>query len=137
MVNINDLKNENNGINDLINVLRHLINDEDLRDNPVFCDLMGKFSNSVETHLSHEDRSIYSELLTNKDDHIHEVANQFLTNTNELRRQMKGFIKRWCNQKNNNSEHSEFVKNTHEIFQLVNERIELETSKLFPIIDTM
>ena len=134
MINVKELKQENRTINDLSKVLHHLIEDEQLRSNPVFCELMERFNKNVEAHLSHEDRSVYSNLLNNEDRHIHNMADQFMTNTHELRRLMKDFVKRWCNSKNDNGEHAAFVDSTREIFNLVDRRIDLENSMLFPAI---
>jgi len=132
MINIEDLKQENQKITNLTNVLYKLIEDEQMRENPVFCELMDQFSKSVEDHLIHEDRTVYSDLLTSEDPQIGQLADQFITNTHELRRLMKDYTKRWCH--SDNKDHSTFVEKTREIFSLVDRRINLEDNKLFPSI---
>lgn len=135
MVNVEELKQENQQIINLASVLHHLVEDEQLRSNPVFCELMERFSKSVEAHLTHEDRTVYSDLLNNEDRQIHNLADQFMSNTHELRRLMKDYTKRWCN--SGNDDHAMFVDKTREIFSLVDRRIDLEDSKLFPTIAGM
>ena len=132
MINVDVLKQENQQIIELTAILQRLIDDSDLRDNAVFCELMERFNNSVEAHLIHEDRTIYSDLLKNENPDVHKLADQFMTNTHELRRLMKDYTKRWCH--SGNKDHSTFVDKTREIFSLVNMRINLEDSKLFPAI---
>lgn len=137
MVNIEELKQENQRIHELTQVLDNLIDDENLRKNPVFCELMERFNNSVEEHLTHEDREVYSSLLNHDDHHIHDMATQFMSNTLELKRVMKDFVKNWCKAKPGKGSHGEFANTTREIFHLVGRRIELENSKLFPTISGM
>jgi len=134
MVNVNELMQENQMINDLSAVLGYLIESEGIRSNQVFCELMQRFNKSVESHLSHEERSVYSKLLNHDDKQIHEVATQFMSNTHELRKLMKDYSKKWCDAKAIEKD-SEFVDSTREIFHLVNHRIDMENSKLFPAIN--
>ena len=135
MVNVEELRKENQEIINLTNILHHLVADENLRSNPIFCELMERFNKSVEAHLTHEDRSVYSDLLNNDDRQIHNLADQFITNTHELRRLMKDYTKRYCNSESSN--HTDFVNMTKEIFSMVDRRIDLENSKLFPVIAAM
>lgn len=132
MVDVEELKQENQNILNLTQVLHHLIEVEKLRNNPVFCELMERFNKSVEAHLAHEDRTVYSDLLNHDERQIHMLADQFISNTHELRRLMADYTKKWC--KSEAGDHAVFVEKTREIFSLVDMRINLEDSKLFPAI---
>lgn len=131
---VKELRNENQEITDTIEVLTHLISHNELRDNPVFCGLLKQFSDTVNNHLNHEGRSVFSDMLTHKDNEIKEAANRFLSNTAQLQKIMTGFAKRWCKAPHDSSDDETFVSETKEVFRLVSERINLEQNKLFPLL---
>ena len=136
MVAIDELKKENQSILDLKSILSELIGNKDLRKNPVFCELLEQFRNSVQSHLDHEDRTVYSELLNHDDKKVNEVASHFLGNTQELKRLFSGFVKKWCGS-TTSSDHEAFMNETTEIFRLIEKRIDIENSELFPIISRL
>ena len=136
MIAIDKLKQENQYILELKSVLSELIDNKELLTNPVFCDLLDRFGSSVQVHLDHEDRTVYSELLNHGDKKVNEVASQFLSNTHELKRVFKGYVKRWCGN-NNIADHEAFKSETKEIFRLIDRRIEIENNKLFPIVSNL
>ncbi|MCW9013068.1 MAG: hemerythrin domain-containing protein [Gammaproteobacteria bacterium] len=129
-----ELKSENQKIADTIAVLSHLINHNELRSNPVFCDLLKQFSDSVNDHLKHEGRSVYSELLPHKENGDYEVATKFINNTNMLTKILGDYAKHWCKAPRNFNNDEAFIDETKEIFHLVTERITLEQDKLFPLL---
>ncbi|MDH5764805.1 MAG: hemerythrin domain-containing protein [Gammaproteobacteria bacterium] len=133
MIPVEELRNENDAIKDLSNVLSNLVTDQSLRTNTIFCELLHRFQEKLDAHLKHEARSIYPQLLNHDDNHIKKVANDFLSNTHELERILSKYVKRWCHQINTEN-HEEFERETLEIFRLVNERIQLEESHLFPVL---
>jgi hypothetical protein len=130
----NELQKENQEITDTIEVLTHLISHNELRNNPVFCKLLKKFSVTVNDHLKHEGRSAYKELLPQKDNGGHEVATQFINNTSQLHKIMNDYAKHWCKAPHDFSTNEAFIDETKNIFHLVTERIHLEQDKLFPLI---
>lgn len=131
---VTELKNENKKISDTIEVLAHLINHNELRSNPIFCGLLKDFSDSVNNHLKHEGRSVYSELLPNKENGDYEMATRFINNTNMLTKILGDYAKTWCKAPRNFNTDEAFVTETKEIFHLVTERIMLEQDKLFPLL---
>ena len=130
---IEELRNENTEIKELIDVLSKLTNDESLRTNKVFCELLQQFQDKVDNHLRHESRSIYSELLNHDESSIKKVASDFLSNTHELEKIKSKYIKRWCHQINVTN-HDEFKTETKEFFKLINDRIQMEESHLFKVL---
>ena len=138
MVNIAEFRHENQELVDLCAILNVLVVNADLRSNSVFCELLERFSNRIKAHLDHEDRSIYAELLNHDDKNINKVANQFMNNTHQLRQILSSYIKRWCHHPGAGSDttgHEVFLKETQAIFHLVDERIKLESNKLFPVLE--
>lgn len=133
MVPVDELRKENDAIKDLSDVLSNLISNQSLRTNTVFCELLGRFRDKLDEHLKHEARSIYPELLNHDDKSIKQVANDFLSNTHELERILSKYVKRWCHCINTDN-HEEFENETMEIFKLINERIQMEETHLFPIL---
>ena len=130
---IEELRNENTEIKELIDVLSKLTNDESLRTNKVFCELLQQFQDKVDNHLRHESRSIYSELLNHDESSIKKVASDFLSNTHELEKIKSKYIKRWCHQINV-ANHDEFKTETKEFFKLINDRIQMEETHLFNVL---
>lgn len=138
MIDIADFSRENRELAELCAVLDVLVANADLRSNTVFCELLERFSTKVRAHLEHEDRSIYAQLLNHDDKAINQVANQFMNNTHQLRQILSSYVKRWCRQpgaQTDTAEHEVFQNETRAIFHLVDERIRLETSKLFPALE--
>lgn len=126
------LKNENNEIMELISVISNLVTDQSLRTNTIFCELLQRFQDKLDEHLKHEARSIYPELLNHDDNHIRQVAKDFVSNTHELERILSKYVKRWCHEVTTEN-HEEFKNETLEIFRLVNERIKMEETHLFSV----
>ena len=133
MIPIEELRSENDAIKDLSDVLSNLVANQTLRTNTVFCELLQRFHERLDSHLKHEARSIYPELLSHDDKNIKQIAKAFISNTHELERITSKYVKRWCNHINTIN-HTEFETETMEVFRLVNERIELEESHLFTIL---
>ena len=136
MVNVAEFSRENQELTDLGAVLDILVVNPDMRGNPVFCELLSSFSEKIRAHLDHEDRSMYAELLSHDDKSVNEVASKFINNTHQLRTILTNYVKRWCHTTRGSKDmtgHEEFMQETREIFHLVNDRINLEKNKLFPL----
>ena len=129
-----ELKKENQDILDNIEVLTYLITHDELRNNPVFCNLLKQFSVTVDEHLKHQGRSAYKELLPHNDNGAHEVATKFINNTSQLNKIMNDYAKHWCKAPHDFKTNEAFIDETKNIFHLVSERINLEEKKLFPYI---
>ena len=70
MIPVEDLRAENDKIEALIDVLINLVPNQKLRTNEIFCDLLQRFHEMLESHIKHEARSIYPELLSHDDKKI-------------------------------------------------------------------
>jgi hypothetical protein len=127
---IEELTYENNEIKELSVLLTDLISNPSMRTNSVFCELIQRFQEKLDSHLKHEARTIYAELLNHSDKSKNNIANSFLSNTRELERLKSKYVKRWCHNDNKDNQ-EEFEKETKDMFKLVYERIEMEESHLF------
>ena len=133
MLPVSELQTENHEIDDLRVVLSVLIRNSDLRGNPVFCELLDRFRSKLESHLNHESRALYPQMLSHRDNDINKIASSFLNNTHELERILTGYSKRWCKNYHSGARES-FIEETEEIFRLVDERLQMESQHLFPAL---
>lgn len=133
MLPVAELEAENKEIDDLRVILSALIAHSDLRNNGVFCELLDRFRRALESHLNHEARALYPEMLSNRNHDINQIAEKFVDNTHELERILMGYTKRWC-KSYHSGDRDHFINETQEIFRLVDERLHLETSRLFPAL---
>lgn len=134
MVVIDELEKENKEIVDLAMVLSTLVDHAELRSNPVFCEMLQRFMDRIHAHLSHEARSVYSDLLSDREKGSNDVASRFISNAHALNKIINGYTKRWCSAIPTSEHHQEFVDETQEVFSLLNERIHLESKHLFPML---
>ena len=79
-----ELEAENQEIINLASVLSVLIDKAEFRSNPVFCDMLQRFLDKISQHLSHEARSVYSDLLSDSNKETNHAATQFISNAHEL-----------------------------------------------------
>ena len=130
----NELQKENKDMSDNIEVLTYLISHHELRGNPVFCNLLKNFSETVHNHLKHEGRTAYKNLLAQNDKKANEVASQFLNNTSQLNKIMNDYARHWCKAPHDFNTNEAFIEETKNIFHLVTDRITMEENKLFQFI---
>jgi hypothetical protein len=134
MVPISEFRQENQEIEDIGNVLKVLVESASLRKNSVFCELIERFGKKVCLHLEHESRSVYSNLLTDEDPKLNEAAKHFIDNTHELKKIFSSYIKKWHKKHDDINEYDALLKETKEVFVLVDKRIILENEHLFPLL---
>ena len=131
MFTLEELRQENQEILNLCEVLSVLIEYEKLRDNPIVCELVDKFRDKVWTHLVFEDNPIYAELARHHDNEISDVASHFLQSSQEIKKRFANYIKCWCRP---TEDHDQFVSESHEIMRLIINRVKYENDKIFPLI---
>ncbi len=132
MIPLDEFKAENREIRDLCNILNLTIDDYALRDNSIVCELLDRFADRVTAHLSHEDRSVYRDLLQEHTAEADALADKFLGNSQELRRIFNEYRRDWCRKPHNENQHAEYANESRDMFKLVCERIDFEENKIFP-----
>ena len=136
MVPVNEFREENVEITQLCQVLAALLADDKLVTNPIVCELFDRFRDKVAAHLLHEDRAAYGELLRNRGKESGALASAFLENTHELKKLIAKYNKKWCRGIRPTDETAkQFQQQTTDIFQLVNQRLNMEENKLFPMLE--
>lgn len=133
MVPVNEFREENQEIADLSAVLSTLLTNEAIIANPVVCELFDRFHGKLGAHLNHEDRAAYGDLLRHNGKDASKLASEFLENTHELRKIVTRYNRKWCKGKNED-DMAAFRQETSDLFGLVEQRLQLEETKLFPIL---
>jgi hemerythrin-like domain-containing protein len=134
MVPVNEFREENQEISDLSAVLTTLLTNDTIMANPVVCELFARFHDKLDAHLNHEDRAAYGDLLRHRGKDAAKLASEFLENTHELRKIVSLYNRKWCNGKNE-ADVASFKQETTDLFGLVEQRLQQEESKLFPILE--
>ena len=135
MIAVDEFRAENREIKDLCDILTLCMDEYSLHGNRVVCELIDRFVERVNAHLTHEDRSIYSDLLNNHSPEAARIAEYFLGNTQELRRIFSAYTRGWCRKPHNEQQRGKHVEESREMFKLVCDRIEFEENRIFPLIE--
>ena len=136
MINILELEQQNNKIKELSSVLQYLISNKDICNSDVTCDLFMQYSEEVVDHLYLEEKEVYRHLLNHQDPKVKNTTSDFFSGSIEIKRMFNEYLGRWCkNKKLRVIKHNEFVQDTHEVFNLVLDRVEAETTILYPLVE--
>jgi hemerythrin-like domain-containing protein len=128
-----ELEEQNREIAELCRVLRVLLNDTSVCDTRIARELFQRFTTKVKGHLALEANSLYASLLSHHNGKVNTVTGRFLENSRELQRLFAGYEKKWCRQGVNVQGNPDFIQETHDIFDMILERIEKESKEFFPM----
>ena len=131
------LHSEIHKITELSNILTNLLSERSLCDTEVTCELFFRYVDSVQDHLKHTDADLYAELLDHSDAHKNKIANLFISGSKEIKRIFGAYTKKWCNlskQELRIKKYDQFYAETIEMFELVLNRLQDETERLYPLI---
>ncbi len=137
MITYDELHTQNHKITELTNILHHLLGDRSLCDSDVTCDLFFDFVQKVNDHLEATDNALYSKLLTSGDDKARITAQRFMGGSKEIKRIFASYLKKWCKPRTHRlmvKEYDQFMLETNEMFDMVLERIQDETERLYPLV---
>jgi len=118
----------------MIDDLRALLTAEQLRIRPnaqiayeMLCDL----GERVRRHLAEEDCGLYPNLLIHEDPKVKSLAWHFISGEKPLRQTFDDYYGRWLKNCDFNFS-AEFLAETHEVFDMVGQRIDREEQVLIP-----
>ena len=137
MITYEELHQQNHKITELTNVLQQLFGDRFLCDSDITRDLFFRYVDSVKSHLEVIDNNLYPKLLTHSDQQARNTADRFMSGSTEIKRIFASYLKQWCHQKNKVlyiKDYDRFMADTGDMFDLVLNRIQLETEHLYPLI---
>ena len=126
MIPIEELKQQHTDIGELMSVLSLLVPDETARKTRIVEGLFSDLAKKVNDHLLLEDGTLYKELLVHQNPAIQRTARNFLSGSHELRRLFSQYIRHACRQGSKEKDCAAFVKDTEEVFGLLQERIRIE-----------
>ena len=142
MVPFEQLNQQNHEIAELSKVLSVLIEDREICDTEITCDLFMRYSSKVKNHLELEDKSLYGVLLSHPQRSMNTLGNRFVEGSREINRIFDSYVRRWCTKTVGSTtgtglkifNHDMFVNETKEMFQLIAERTLAEVEELYPAI---
>ena len=138
MVSYENLNKQNHKITELSNILSVLIQDRLLCDSETCSQLFYDYMSHVQNHMREVDSNMYLDLLKHPSSDINNVANNFMSGSQEIKRIMNRYEKRWCNRKRNGlnigAKHTIFLDETSDMFDMVLGRIQGEMEHLYPTL---
>ncbi|MEZ5541908.1 MAG: hypothetical protein R3F42_07680 [Pseudomonadota bacterium] len=138
MITYDELHSENHTITELSNVLLYLFKERSMCDTAACCELFHRYTDKVKEHIDLVDQNLYSKLLTHDDHEIQKMARNFMSGSQEIKRIMAAYMKDWCPRKKSDTlavgDYELFLKESGELFELILERIQNETEKLYPLV---
>ena len=141
MITYDELNEQNHRITELSNVLQYLFKDRSMCGTGSCCELFYHYVDLVRKHIDLVDKDMYSDLLASPDKKINNVARNFMSGSQEVKRILKDFSKHWCPNRKEPSlrikDHEAFLNDTDKLFELVLQRILDETEHLYPLVRSL
>jgi hypothetical protein len=135
MISFKELNEQNHKIVERSKIILFMIQDRAICDTDVTENLFFDLAETVKTHMDIEERELYKSMLTHSDHEIKQTAENFLSGSAEIKRVLKQYMKRWCHANQLRiKNHAQFVKETEEIFEMIQVRIINETEKFYPAV---
>lgn len=137
MITYEELHVQNHKITELTNVLNLLLKDRSLCDSEITCNLFFDYVERVKQHLDVTDNSLYARLLSSGDQHVKNTAGRFMGGSKEIKRIFGDYLKKWCKLRQRElviRQYDTFIAETDEMFQMVLDRIQDETERLYPLV---
>ena len=138
MISYEDLYTQNHKITELSNVLSVLLKDRSLCDSGTCTSLFYNYMELVEGHMKNVDSNLYVDLLRDKSTEANNIATNFMSGSQEIKRIMNSYARKWCDKRNHElsigSKHDIFIKETDEMFEMVLNRIQDEMEHLYPMV---
>jgi DUF438 domain-containing protein len=134
---LENLRGSHADMQEIIRDLRAMMTKEQLSIRPtamtahkMICDLADK----MKTHMIDQDRDIYPDLLIHQNPKLKSMAWGFLNGQKPIRKQFEQYHAKWL--KNCDFDFTnEFVADTFEVFDMIEERIQREESILIPTLE--
>jgi hypothetical protein len=131
------LSRQNHEIAELTKVLEHLIRERELCDTDIASKLFDQYVERVHEHFERNSKYVYSDLLTNEDVAVNNIAKAFMEGEREIKRLFNEFVGRWCRNGLHIDNHGRFLTEAEDVFRLVSRRIQAEYEELYPLARRM
>ena len=136
MISFDELHLQNHKITELSNVLLYLFDDRAMCDTRTACDLLFRYLEELNGHLAVVDH-LYPTLLADHDKQVNNVANNFMSGEQEIKKIIAQYMKAWCDRKKHElviGNYEGFLEDTQDLFHMVLNRIQDETERLYPLV---
>jgi regulator of sigma D len=137
MTTLADLKNQQGEIREMTTALLNLLSPEQQAvgtiaqvTHTLLCDLCDK----VNQHLAEEHKGVFPELLSHGDQSVQNMVWGFINNDKPLRVEFRDYQQKWLK----NCEYAvstDFIRETKQILETLEERMQLEDSKMMPKLE--
>ena len=142
MVPFDQLNQQTHEIAELSKVLSVLIEDREICDTDITCDLFMRYSGKVKSHLELQEKSLYGMLLSHPDRNMNAIGSRYVEGSKEINRIFDNYVSRWCTKTAGTTKgtglkifnHEMFVGETKEMFQLISDRTLSEVEELYPAV---
>ncbi len=137
MLTYDELHLQNHKITELTNILTLLLKDRSVCDSQITCNLFFDYVEKVKQHLDVTDSTLYARLLSTGDQQVKNTASRFMGGSKEIKRIFGAYLKKWCRMRERSlaiSQYDQFIAETDEMFQMVLDRIQDETERLYPLV---
>jgi hypothetical protein len=138
VVSYQNLNEQNHKITELSNILSVLIQDRLICDSETCNQLFYDYMNNVNDHIHVVDSTLYLDLLKSPSQDMNNLANNFMSGSQEIKRIMNRYERRWCNKKKHEltigAQHKAFLSETDEMFEMVLGRLQDEMEHLYPTV---
>lgn len=136
MISYEELNSQIHKITELSNVLRYLVEDRAMCDTYTCCELFHRYVGYIRTHIDMVERNIYPHILTSGNQQAINSVGNFMNGSQEVKRIMKQYTRNWCRDKSSTldvGDHPAFIKETDKFFDVMLQRLQDETEKLYPL----
>jgi len=138
MITYDELNTQNDTITELSNVLLYLFKDRSMCDTGACCELFHRFVDRVNEHIDLVDKNLYVGLLNDSNPDIRNLVKNFMSGSQEIKKIIHSYTRQWCPHKRPDElligDHEKFLADTEGMFELILQRIQDETEKLYPLI---
>jgi len=138
VVSYENLNEQNHKITELSNILSVLIQDRLICDTETCSQLFFDYMNHVRDHIHEVDSNMYLDLLKHPSQDVNNIANNFMSGSQEIKRIMNRYEKKWCNKRKKEisigAQYDKFLSETDEMFDMILSRIQGEMEHLYPTV---
>lgn len=134
-----EIKGRHSNLLEMISDVRKMLNHEILSIKPnakLAYEMICSLAEKMKEHLSAEDRGLYPPLLTHEDPQVKQVAWGFINGEKPLRKMFDDYHRKWL--KDCDFAFSDdFIRETDDMLQMLETRIEREQTILLPKLEQM
>jgi hypothetical protein len=137
MITFEQLHSQNHEITELSNVFLYLIKERAMCDTDTACNLFFDYVEKVRDHLELVDKHLYTKLLNSPDNAVRQKVDRFMSGSHEIKRLFKEYLNTWSRPGRHElliRNHKRFVQETHDMMDIVLDRLQRETEHLYPLV---